>query len=433
MHHTAEEYAQTLQYLYDRLPMFQRIGAAAYRNDLSRIRAMAAHLGHPEKKFVSVHIAGTNGKGSVSHMLASVFQASGLKTGLYTSPHLIDFRERIRINGQMMSKEEVVAMTRRLRKDLEQLEPSFFEMTVAMSFQYFADQSVDVAVVETGLGGRLDATNIIQPVLSVITNISWDHAELLGPTLADIAREKAGIIKADVPVVVGEFQEETAPVFQLVANEKRSLLHFASQKFQLNSVGEHSDGGLWEVVRLGKIVDSALLCDLRGHYQSKNIATVLAAVEVLRGMGWIISDETVRMGLSHVQERTGLMGRWMVLGHSPLVVADTAHNEAGIRAVMDQVERTPYQKLHIVWSMVTDKDRARIWSLLPKHACYYFARADVPRGLDANVLRMEAEAEGLSGQSFASLAQALEAARQASGPHDFILISGSTFSVAGIL
>lgn len=252
MQQTDDEYAQTLQYLYDRLPMFQRVGSAAYRNDLNRIRAMAVHLGHPEKKFVSVHIAGTNGKGSVSHMLASIFQASGRKTGLYTSPHLKDFRERIRMNGQMISKEYVVEMSRRLRADLEQLEPSFFEMTVAMAYQYFADQMVDVAVVETGLGGRLDATNIIQPAISVITNISWDHADLLGLTLPDIAREKAGIIKADVPVVVGEFQEETAPVFQQVANEKRSLLQFASHKFQLNGIGEHEDGALWEVVRLGK-------------------------------------------------------------------------------------------------------------------------------------------------------------------------------------
>jgi dihydrofolate synthase/folylpolyglutamate synthase len=433
MHQTEDEYAQTLQYLYDRLPMFQRVGSAAYRNDLNRIRAMAVHLGHPEKKFVSIHIAGTNGKGSVSHMLASIFQASGRKTGLYTSPHLKDFRERIRMNGQMISKEYVVEMSRRLREDLEQLEPSFFEMTVAMAYQYFADQMVDVAVVETGLGGRLDATNIIQPAISVITNISWDHADLLGPTLPDIAREKAGIIKADVPVVVGEFQEETAPVFQQVANEKRSLLQFASHKFHLNGIGEHEDGTLWEVVRLGKIIGPPLLCDLRGHYQAKNLATVLSTIEALRGMGWEISDDAVREGLAQVQKSTGLMGRWMVLGHSPMVVADTAHNEAGIKTVMEQVRRSEYQKLHIVWSMVSDKERSRIWKLLPKNASYYFARADVPRGLDADFLRLEAESEGLRGSSFASLAQALGAAQQAADPEDFILISGSTFSVAGIL
>jgi len=433
MQQTDDEYAQTLQYLYDRLPMFQRVGSAAYRNDLNRIRAMAVHLGHPEKKFVSVHIAGTNGKGSVSHMLASIFQASGRKTGLYTSPHLKDFRERIRMNGQMISKEYVVEMSRRLRADLEQLEPSFFEMTVAMAYQYFADQMVDVAVVETGLGGRLDATNIIQPAISVVTNISWDHADLLGPTLPDIAREKAGIIKADVPVVVGEFQEETAPVFQQVANEKRSLLQFASHKFQLNGIGEHEDGALWEVVRLGKIVEPPLLCDLGGHYQAKNLATVLSTIEALRGMGWEITEDAVREGLAQVQKSTGLMGRWMVLGRSPMVVADTAHNEAGIKAVVEQVQRAEYQKLHIVWSMVSDKDRSRIWKLLPKNASYYFARADVPRGLDADLLRLEAESEGLFGSSFASLTQALDAAQRAAEPEDFILISGSTFSVAGIL
>lgn len=430
---SAQEYAQTLQYLYDRLPMFQRIGAAAYRNDLNRIRTMAAHMGHPERKFVSVHIAGTNGKGSVSHMLASIFQASGRKTGLYTSPHLIDFRERIRINGQMIPREEVVEITRRMRVDLEHLEPSFFEMTVAMSYQFFADQSVDVAVVETGLGGRLDATNIIVPALSVITNISWDHAELLGPTLPDIAREKAGIIKADVPVVVGEFQEETAPVFQLMANEKRSLLQFASHKFQLSSLGESPNGSLWTVVRLGKTVDPPLFCDLQGHYQSKNIGTVLMAVDVLRGMGWEITDEAVRNGLSQVQSSTGLMGRWMVMGQSPLVVADTAHNEAGIRSVVEQIMKTKHQKLHMVWSMVAEKDRSKIWPLLPKNATYYFARADVPRGLDADVLRMEAEAEGLYGKSYGSLSMALEAARLAAGVEDFIFISGSTFSVSGVL
>ncbi|MBM3919354.1 MAG: bifunctional folylpolyglutamate synthase/dihydrofolate synthase [Sphingomonadales bacterium] len=433
MCNTAGEYARTLEFLYDRLPMFQRIGAAAYRNDLSRIRALAAHLGHPEKKFVSVHIAGTNGKGSVSHMLASVFQASGRKTGLYTSPHLKDFRERIRIDGHMIPMEQVVDMTRRLRDDLEQQEPSFFEMTVAMAFQYFAEQSVDVAIVETGLGGRLDATNIIHPILSVITNISWDHADLLGPTLTDIAREKAGIIKAGVPVVVGEFQEETASIFQQVANEKRSLLQFASQKYQISSMGEGSEGSIWQVVRLGRSIETPLLCDLRGHYQSKNIATVLTAVEVLRGMGWEISEDNVRTGLSRVQSSTGLMGRWMVLGRDPLVVADTAHNEAGIRAVMEQVLHSPHIKLHIVWSMVTDKDRSRIWSLLPKNATYYFARADVPRGLDAEILCQEAEAAELNGSTYSSLSHALEAARGSANPDDFILISGSTFSVAGIL
>jgi len=413
--------------------MFQRIGAAAYRNDLNRIRAMAAKMGQPEKKFVSVHIAGTNGKGSVSHILASIFQASGRKTGLYTSPHLKDFRERIRIDGQMIPKDQVVEICRKLRDDLEQLEPSFFEMTVAMAFQYFADQSVDVAVVETGLGGRLDATNIIHPVLSVITNISWDHADLLGPTLPDIAREKAGIIKADVPVVVGEFQEETAAVFQTIANEKRSLLQYASQKYQINSLGECADGGLWQVIRLGKSYDKPLLCDLRGHYQSKNIATVLMAVDVLRGMGWDLPEEAVHSGLARVQSSTGLMGRWMVLGQSPLTVADTAHNKAGIEAVMEQVMRTSFNELHIVWSMVSDKDRSQIWSLLPKNATYYFARADVPRGLEADVLKREAEAEGLQGSTYASLALALRAARSAAGREDFILISGSTFSVAGIL
>jgi len=428
-----DEYVRTLQYLYDRLPMFQRIGAAAYRNDLNRIRAMAAKMGQPEKKFVSVHIAGTNGKGSVSHILASIFQASGRKTGLYTSPHLKDFRERIRIDGQMIPKDQVVEICRKLRDDLEQLEPSFFEMTVAMAFQYFADQSVDVAVVETGLGGRLDATNIIHPVLSVITNISWDHADLLGPTLPDIAREKAGIIKADVPVVVGEFQEETAAVFQTIANEKRSLLQFASQKYQVNNIGECADGGLWQVIRLGKSYDKPLLCDLMGHYQSKNIATVLTAVDVLRGMGWDLPEEAVHSGLARVQSSTGLMGRWMVLGQSPLTVADTAHNKAGIEAVMEQVMRTSFNELHIVWSMVSDKDRSQIWSLLPKNATYYFARADVPRGLEADVLKREAEAEGLQGSTYASLALALQAARSAAGREDFILISGSTFSVAGIL
>jgi dihydrofolate synthase/folylpolyglutamate synthase len=394
---------------------------------------MLAKMGHPEKKFVSVHIAGTNGKGSVSHILASIFQASGRKTGLYTSPHLKDFRERIRINGLMIPGEEVVEMSRKLREDLEQLEPSFFEMTVAMAYQHFADQSVDVAVVETGLGGRLDATNVIHPALSVITNISWDHAELLGPTLPDIAREKAGIIKADVPVVVGEFQEETANVFREIANEKRSLLQFASQKYHVSNMGECAEGGLWQVIRLGKPYDKPLICDLRGHYQSKNIATALTAVDVLRGMGWDLPEEAVQSGLAQVQSSTGLMGRWMVLGHFPLTVADTAHNKAGIEAVMEQVMRTSFNKLHIVWSMVSDKDRSQIWPLLPRSATYYFARADVPRGMDADLLRQEAEAEGLMGNAYASLALALQAARDVSGPDDFILITGSTFSVAGIL
>jgi len=429
----AGEYARTLRYLYDRLPMFQRVGAAAYRQDLHRIRAMAAHLGHPEKKLVAVHIAGTNGKGSVSHMLASVFQASGRKTGLYTSPHLKDFRERIRINGVMIPMEEVVDLTAQLRADLEELEPSFFEMTVAMAYAYFARASVEVAVVETGLGGRLDATNIIHPVISVITNISWDHAELLGPTLPAIAREKAGIIKPDVPVVVGEFQEETAGVFQQIANERRALLHFASQKFQLSLLADGPEGSQWGVTRLGSTLEPPLLCDLRGHYQSKNLATVLATIEILRNLGWEIPEEAVRVGLSQVQRSTGLMGRWMVLGQQPLVVADTAHNEAGIRAVVQQAAQTPHRQLHIVWSMVSDKDRAKIWPLLPRHATYYFAQADVPRGLDAEVLWQEAADHGLNGAHYPSLPLALEAARREAAADDFILISGSTFGVAGIL
>ena len=419
-------YPETLNYLYQNLPMFQRVGAVAFKSDLTNTLALCSALGNPQHKFKSIHIAGTNGKGSTSHMLASVLQVAGYKTGLYTSPHLKEFTERIRINGQEIDKEFVVDFVERIKPLIKEIQPSFFEITVVMAFEYFAHQHVDVAVIEVGLGGRLDSTNIITPVLSLITNISWDHMDLLGDTLDKIAAEKAGIIKPEVPVIISERQPEIEQVFLLKAKECHCSITFATDLFKVTSesIGfyavDHNNQRQW------------LTLDLMGRYQAKNIAGVLASIEELRRIGFKISDEHVVHGLKHVMSRTGLRGRWQTIGEYPLIICDTGHNEGGIREIVQQLTETKYHHLHMVLGMVKDKDISQVLNLLPKDATYYFCEASIPRALPADELRLKAADFGLRGRVVKNVNEAIQAAKEKSSPDDFIFVGGSTFVVAEV-
>ena len=426
-------YLATLDFLYAQLPMFQRVGAVAFKKDLGNTKALCKALGNPEKRLRCIHVAGTNGKGSVSHMLAAILQASGYKTGLYTSPHLRDFRERIRIDGEMIAEQEVVDFTEKMRSHMAEVHPSFFELTVAMAFDHFAKYEVDVAVIETGLGGRLDSTNVITPILSVITNIGWDHMDLLGDTLPLIAAEKAGIIKADVPVVIGEYQEELAYVFEQQANERRALLKFASKSWEAHKTGEVSGKQFFDVFKNGKLKIHGLATDQLGIYQAKNLVTVLAAVEQLQSQGWELEEKQLRDGLLSVGKLTGFVGRWSILQHEPLVVADTAHNEAGIKLLLEQIAQTPHERLHMVLSMVKDKDIDKVLSLLPKNAIYYFSKASIPRGMEAVLLFEKAAQYGLNGATYPTLQKAYAAALSQAEKHDLVLIGGSTFTVAELI
>ncbi|MDD4109195.1 MAG: bifunctional folylpolyglutamate synthase/dihydrofolate synthase [Prolixibacteraceae bacterium] len=429
-------YSDTLEFLLSRLPMFQRIGPAAYKNSLDNILSLDEIYDHPHKRFKTIHVAGTNGKGSVSHMLASILQSAGYRTGLYTSPHLKDFRERIRINGKMILKSEVVRWVRdfRRRNIPEETDPSFFEITVAMAFDLFARKSVDVAVIEVGLGGRLDSTNIITPEVSVITNIGLDHTALLGDTLEKIAIEKAGIIKQGVPVVIGSFCNETSAVFENISALKNSPLFFAAREYIVKYALADLSGN--QVIATGKNglpVLPGLTLDLKGMYQHKNLPTVLKTVDILREKGWLIGDDDIYRGLSQVVKTTGLQGRWQVIGNNPLVVADTAHNADGISEVVRQIRQTPYKVMHIVFGMVSDKDPHGVLRLLPKEAIYYFTKADIPRALDETKLKSIANQIGLNGSKYPTVKAAYEAAVNNAGKDDFIFIGGSTFVVAEVL
>lgn len=426
-------YQETLEFLYAQLPMFQRVGAVAFKKDLGNTKALCKTLGNPEKRFKSIHIAGTNGKGSVSHMLAAVLQSAGYKTGLYTSPHLRDFRERIRIDGHMISEQEVVAFTDKMHPVIAEVSPSFFELTVAMAFDHFAQNEVDIAVIETGLGGRLDSTNVITPILSVITNIGWDHMDLLGDTLPLIAAEKAGIIKPDVPIVVGELQEEVAAVFEQHANERRSLLKFASKSWEARKSGESNGQQFFDVYKNGKPKFGDLATDQLGIYQARNLVTVLAAIEQLQAQGWDLEEDSLRKGIASVGKLTGFKGRWSILQQDPLVVADTAHNEPGIKLLLQQIDQTPHDKLHMVISMVKDKDIDKVLSLLPKNAIYYFSKAGIPRGMEAELLREKASQHGLQGVGYLSLKEAYNEALAKAGKKDLVLVGGSTFTVAELI
>lgn len=403
-------YEETVEWMFSRLPMYQQQGASAYKKDLSNIVLLCDYLNNPQKKIKCIHVGGTNGKGSTSHILASILQESGYKTGLYTSPHLKDFRERIRINGIMIPKEEVVSFIESHRHFFEDNDLSFFEMTVGLCFWYLAKEKVDFAIIEVGLGGRLDATNIITPILSVITNIGLDHTQFLGNTLELIAFEKAGIIKTEIPVVIGETTNETLKVFESVANEKNSKLILAEENPFTN-------------------YDS----DLKGDYQKQNKRTVIAAIDELRTIGLTIPESAIVNGLNKVTENTGLHGRWQILGHNPTIIADTAHNAHGLNIALNQLLHTTHEHLHIVLGVVNDKDLDSVLPLFPKNATYYFAKPDLPRGLDANILAEKANSFGLSGETYNSVIEAYSIAKQHAKPKDVIYIGGSTFVIAEIL
>jgi dihydrofolate synthase/folylpolyglutamate synthase len=428
-------YKQTLDYLYTQLPMFTRVGASAFKANLDNTIELCARLDNPQHKFKSIHVGGTNGKGSTSHMLAAILQTAGYKTGLYTSPHLKDFRERIRINGEMIAEQTVIDFVRDHKPDFDEIQPSFFEMTVGLAFDIFAKEKVDIAIIEVGLGGRLDSTNVISPLLSVITNIGWDHMNMLGDTLPLIAGEKAGIIKPNVPVIIGEYQPEVAEVFIAKAKQENAPLVFASEEWS----GEVKSGKLkvesLEVVlsKNSQPVTQILQLDLTGSYQTKNVKTVLSAVEQLNSLGYNITPGHISTALSHVKTLTGLRGRWDTLSHNPLVICDTGHNPEGITEVMKNIAATPFKQLHFVIGMVNDKDHSKVLAMLPKDATFYFCRPDIPRGLDAKSLKQKAESFGLHGLAYADVASALAAAKQAAHMDDLVFVGGSTFVVAEVV
>lgn len=419
-------YAETLTYLYNNLPMFQRVGAAAYKPDLSNTLKLCAALENPQQNFKSIHIAGTNGKGSTSHMLAAILQTAGYKTGLYTSPHLKEFTERIRVDGIEVEQNFVVDFVTRIQPEIERIKPSFFEITVAMAFDYFANQEVDIAIIETGMGGRLDSTNVITPILSVITNISWDHKDLLGDTLQKIAFEKAGIIKSDVPVVISEKQPEVMAVFELKATETNSKLIIASDRYKTVRISP----GKFEITGNGK--QQTIELDLLGIYQAKNILGVLCAVDELKNQGFSINEDHVLKAFKNVSNLTGLKGRWQKLNEDPLIICDTGHNEAGIKEIIDQLKKTPHNKLHWVIGVVKDKDVSTILNLLPRDAFYYFCQASLPRALPAKELCEKAMTVGLTGIVVEDVNAAIRAARKSSDSNDLVLIAGSSFIVAEI-
>lgn len=419
-------YQQSLNYLYNRLPVFHLSGGSAYKPGLDNTIRLLAALNNPHCKFKTIHIAGTNGKGSVSHMLAAVMQQAGYKTGLYTSPHLVDFGERIRINGTMIDQDYVVQFIKNYKDLVEQVQPSFFELTMAMAFNYFAHENVDVAIIETGLGGRLDSTNIITPDLSIITNIGLDHTEFLGDTLAKIATEKAGIIKKGIPVVIGEVLDETRSVFTEKAVESTSKLIFAEDKYSLHILKSGNNKLI-----VTNLIDS-WESDLTGNYQLKNIATLLASIDELRFLGYQISEEKLKAGLLNVCKLTGLRGRWEVLAQHPLLIADTGHNVDGISWVVKQLNNYTNHK-HIVIGMVNDKDVSGVLKLLPTSATYYFTNAQVKRALPSTELKELAQKYSLNGKSYSTIKNAIETALQSAGSDDLILITGSNFVVGEAL
>lgn len=427
-------YKEVITFLYESLPMYQRTGKAAYKANLDNTVHLDHYFDAPHRKYRSIHVAGTNGKGSVSHMLASILQEAGYLTGLYTSPHMLDFRERIRINGRMIPEKEVVKFVENHRGIIDQVSPSFFEMTVALAFSYFADMKVDFAVVETGLGGRLDSTNIIMPEISVITNISLDHTEFLGHDIGAIAGEKAGIIKPGVPVVIGRKNQVTDKIFKEKAMANRAEICFASDEY-VNDFNMYNMNGRREF-HLTRPSDGEILTietDLTGDYQSENILTTLTSIDSLRKKGLKIPEESILEGFKKVTANTGLRGRWEVIGHNPRIICDTGHNEEGLRYVVNQIRNTPWKRLHMVLGFVNDKDIGRILKFLPGNVLYYFTGSSVPRSLDGEILRKMAMDSGLQGTSFKSVEEAFLTAKKSADPEDMIFIGGSTFVVADLL
>ncbi|MDR1054940.1 MAG: bifunctional folylpolyglutamate synthase/dihydrofolate synthase [Prevotellaceae bacterium] len=431
------DYQETVHYLYQQLPAYQRIGKAAYKADLETTLKLDAYFKHPHLLYKTIHVAGTNGKGSTSHMIASVLQSAGYKVGLYTSPHLYDFRERIRINGEMIPEQEVVDFVKHHKLIMEKLKPSFFEMTAALAFDYFACQQVDIAVIEAGMGGRLDSTNIITPLLSIITNIGLDHTEFLGDTLAKIAEEKAGIIKSGIPVLIGEWNAESAIVFIHKAEENNSSIIFADKVLQVNKTCIKNSKQKFSISAVNPAEfpypPINIEIDLLGSYQAKNILTVLLAVEILRKYTTlIVSNKSLSKSLSNAAKQTGLWGRWQILQNKPLIVCDTGHNAHGMSYVMKQLKQLSHKNLYIVLGLVSDKDVESILPLLPADAYYFFTKANLPRAMDAQALAEKCKYAGLKGETVTGVYNALQAAKNKAGADDVIFVGGSTFVVAEI-
>ena len=422
-------YLQTINYLYNTLPMFSRMGSAAYKKDITNIKILCEKLDNPQTKFKSIHVAGTNGKGSVSHILAAIFQTAGYKTGLHTSPHLYDFRERIKINGNMVNEDFVVDFVEKIKPVIDEIEPSFFEITVAMTFEYFSRQKVDIAIIEVGLGGRLDSTNIITPELSVITNIGWDHMNLLGNSLQEIAGEKAGIIKQNIPVVIGEKQKETAAIFSTTAEKIAAPIYFADDRFEVLSSQLNIENIVIEVNDKQENISSDYQLDLPGIYQTKNLLTVLQAVELLKE--WNLKD-AIQPALKNVKKLTGLYGRWEVIHEQPTIVLEVAHNKEGIEQMLEHLQKLNFNQLHIVTGTVNDKDIDKVLELLPTDAHYYFTQANIPRALDAKILQQKASMFFLKGNHYKNVNIALQQALAIASTNDLIIVCGSIFLVAEV-
>jgi len=427
------DYPQTLDYLYNQFPMFQRVGANAYKADLQNTIDICNFLGNPQNKFKSIHIAGTNGKGSVSHFIASVLQSAGMKVGLFTSPHLKDFRERIKINGKEITEEYVTDFVEKYKNDFEKIKPSFFEMSFGMASEYFSSENVDIAILETGLGGRLDSTNIITPEISIITNISFDHTNLLGKTIFEIANEKVGIIKNSIPVVIGETQKETKNIFIEKADLCKTKIYFADEFFKITSSHFENNFLFIDVQRTSSNETKKYKSELTGKYQLKNIVTALKSVEVLKEKGFNISEKNISEGFANVVKNTKLLGRWQVISQNPLTICDVAHNIAGIKEAFENIKQNKFDELHIVFGFVSDKEVDDILKLLPREANYYFCKANIPRALNEIELREKASNFGLKGNSFKTVKDALEVAKQNAKQNDLIFICGSIFVVAEII
>lgn len=403
-------YKKTIDWMFHQLPMYQRQGKSAFKKDLTNIKLLAAHLNHPERQFKAIHVAGTNGKGSVCHILASVLQEAGYKVGLHTSPHLKDYRERIKINGQLIPKAFITEFIRSNKGFLKTHKLSFFEMSVGLAFAYFAMKKVDIALIETGLGGRLDSTNIIAPELSIITNIDLDHTHILGESLPLIAQEKAGIIKPNTPVVIGEKNKITSPVFEEKSKKMHSELYYAEHK-----------------------ADNSYTTDLKGAYQKQNIQTAAKAISILKQNKWNINEEQIKNGFKHVLKNTGLQGRWHQINARPKTICDTAHNKASLTYVLNQLQEEHFRQLHVVLGMVSDKDYSSLLSLFPEEAKYYFSTPQIPRGLSTETLKKEAQKHNLNGSSFPTIKAAYKAAQRGAKTQDLIFIGGSTFTVAEVV
>ena len=426
------QFKNTLEYLYTQLPMFQRVGNQAFKKDLTNIKLLCEQLENPYEQYPCIHIAGTNGKGSTAHLMSAMLQSQGYKVGLYTSPHYRDFRERIKINGKYISRNYIVDFVKNNKTIFEKIKPSFFEITVALAFDFFAQQKVDIAIIETGLGGRLDSTNIITPILSVITNISFDHQQFLGNTLKKIAGEKAGIIKKNIPVVIGETQDATTAVFLKNAKSKKSVIHFADQNFKVVKKKESLTHTFFDIFKNGKLIFPNQKINLHGGYQAKNIATALQAIEIIQG-DFFIKKTNISTAFQNLKSLTNFKGRWQLLQKKPIILCDSAHNEAGLRLAMSQLNSLKINNLHLVIGMVNDKSIEKMLKFFPQDAYFYFCKPNIPRGLDVGILQQKAKELGRNGRTYSSVKNALRAAKRKASKKDVIYVGGSTFVVAEVI